>query len=405
MHLCVVNCIIAERKYRVRVIMNPRYWPALCWAFYLNFAFTGANPLFTTESPDPEDDVRPYPMLALTSQEPPVPGGAVAKLPSKTAVMRAYDCSDATAQTKTLDLTSPGECPDPERDYEGPEAVTAAIIKKKDSVPHPVYHCSIRVTRQINHCYGAISTSFGLATTAYEQLVLLDRETCIKAVKQRELEYDGRRFLLPKESSEPYNRAYFSKGRVDNYDGTCHSVSTTLDDGTFVYGIVEETRIKVLARTVAGRWELESGALVVDEHLPGVFRTGELLDAMSGAYYWDEGDVNGACALSLTEVFMGAAALYVPTRASATDRYVGSTLMVDSNNASQSIALVLGEPVLYCKVSECYLAKNLPGFAACFRNRYSAGPEQPFRGEHRAREALARRGDLRPHRPGHQGRG
>ena len=235
--------------------------------------------------------------------------------------------------------------------------------------------------------------------------MLPDRETCIKAVKQRELEYDGRRFLLPKESSEPYNRAYFSKGRVDNYDGTCHSVSTTLDDGTFVYGIVEETRIKVLARTVAGRWELESGALVVDEHLPGVFRTGELLDAMSGAYYWDEGDVNGACALSLTEVFMGAAALYVPTRASAADRYVGSTLMVDSNNASQSIALVLGEPGAILQGERMLSGQEPARLRRLLPEQVQRRAGAAVPREHRAGEALARRGDLRPHRPGHQGRG
>lgn len=325
------------------------------------------------------ESLLPPPLDDAPEQKPP-PSPTKAEMPKKTPVMRAYDCSDASAQTRTLDLTGPADCPDPERDYTGPTKVTAAIIKKKDSVQHPVYHCQMHVTRQINHCYGPISTSFGLATTAYEQPVLLDRESCIKAVEQRVFEYEGHVFKLPQSRSETMKRFYFSKGRVDNYDGTCYSESTTLPDGTFVYGIVEETRISLSARMVAGLWELDSGAMVVDEHLPGTFRTGELLDVVSGAYYWKEGDLNGACALSLTEVFMGSAELYVPSRPSSANKYTGSTLMVDSNNASQAIALVLGEPVLYCKVSECYVAKNLPGFAACFRTTANEEMGKPFQG-------------------------
>ena len=294
-----------------------------------------------------------------------------------TPTMTAYDCNDPGAKTRTLDLTKPAECPDPKRDYEGPKSVQAVIIKKKDAVPHPVHHCAVRVTRQINHCYGVLSTSFGLATTMYKQPVLLDRDTCERAVEERVLVFEGHTFLLPDERSAPYHAAYFSKGHVDNYAGSCYPVSTTLPDGTYAHGVVEETRIEITARVVAGLWELESGAIVVDEHLPGVFRTGELMDAISGAYYWRDDGTQGACGLSLTQIFMGSAELYTPTAPHGTDPYLGSTLMVDNRNASQAIALVLGEPVLYCEVAECYVAKNLPGFAACFR---TVSDEQPFQG-------------------------
>ena len=306
-----------------------------------------------------------------------------AELASGPPLLHAYDCSDARAQTRAIDLTAPADCPDPERDYTGPHLVQAAIVKKRDSVPHPVVHCEVRVTRQVNYCYGLLSTSFGMVTTAYKKLVLLDRETCVDAVAHRRLKFEGKEFELPKARSEKMYTSYFSRGWVDRSAGACYPEAFALPDGTYASSAVEETRIEILARTVRGLWNMESGEIVVDDHLPGVFRQMRILDAHSGAYYWADEDTAGACALTLTQVFMGKAKLWIPNankdRTGTTEQYSGATLVVDSKNASQSVALLLGQPVLYCEVAECFVADNMPGFAACFRMTKGQA-EQTFTG-------------------------
>ncbi len=287
---------------------------------------------------------------------------------------RAYNCTAEGSSTVPIDLTKPGKCLDPTRDFETPLLVQAAIVRETRALSWKVWHCSFTVTRTVTAC-GFDSLTYGSQTTQFKDTIFLEEDECKEAVTKRQLNFEGHTVRLGENSALPTRARFFTKGYVYP-DGRCDTWSHYQSHKTFItVDSYEQVEIHLLARLILGQWEVSQGQIDVDEQLTGPFGAGQLLDEEKGAYYWQtarERRPELLCKERVERIFRGQSKLYRRTshdrRGATTYQGVtdGSLLLIEPPNKDQAMAVVLGEPIRLCDGDEqCYRADNLPGFSVC----------------------------------------
>ena len=63
-----------------------------------------------------------------------------------------YDCEKPHARVKTLDLTGPQECDDPEKDFLPPEEIRTQILHTGRRHPVKATQCDITISKRITRC-------------------------------------------------------------------------------------------------------------------------------------------------------------------------------------------------------------------------------------------------------------
>jgi hypothetical protein len=79
--------------------------------------------------------------------------------------LRVFDCEDERSTVRSVDLTEPAKCDDPERDFEEPRNGTYQILQTDSTVPKMGYQCRITITKQVTRC-GFNSLTYGTSWPA-----------------------------------------------------------------------------------------------------------------------------------------------------------------------------------------------------------------------------------------------
>jgi len=66
--------------------------------------------------------------------------------------LTVYDCEDPKTKFEAIDLTEPKPCPNPEKDFNPPQAMNIQVIQTDTTYPINTYQCTASVSNKVTKC-------------------------------------------------------------------------------------------------------------------------------------------------------------------------------------------------------------------------------------------------------------
>ena len=269
--------------------------------------------------------------------------------------LQVYSCDVPSTAFEAIDLTEPGPCPDPVKDFNDPKTHHFQILATESEFPIKAHICKVIMSKKVTACSWIDSTTFASQYTLWEHSYEVSSTDCRQAINTGKLTVEGTEYSV-KPGSELHKR-FVSQGRIDNA-GKCwggHIISA----GMIYPHSYEETILRITIETVNGAAHVDSGKAHFTNGVVAVTRDEFARDHSSfGVMVW----VNNPpeCKETVMTVYDGHADIH--TRHGAKDK-AGSVVMIANEEDEQYAALVLTNRIVICN-SVCY-GTTVKGLLAC----------------------------------------
>ena len=276
--------------------------------------------------------------------------------------LQVYSCDAPSTQFEAIDLTSPGQCPDPITDFDEPKTIDLQVLATEEEFPVIAHTCTVIMSKKVTACSWIDSTTFASTWTLWEHSYLVSSTECQQAVETGRISVEGKEYTV--EPGSVLNTRFVSQGRIAN-DGRCWGLDI-ISAGQVYPESYEETILRIKLEKIHGAAKLESGQVHFQNGVIGVTRERFARDPSSfGIMVWDTDPPE--CQETVMTVYRGEADFH--NRKDAKDK-TGSVIMVANDKEDQYAAIVLKDRVVICD-NVCYTTA-IPGLIACIRT-----PGQP----------------------------
>ena len=283
--------------------------------------------------------------------------------------LTAFDCAHRNTTYQVIDLMSPADCPDPEKDYETPRQQRLQILQTDGQMPVHSSRCQVTISKEVTRC-GFTSLVYGSKWTVWQKDYQLTPRECRQASTTGKLVVEGREFKAKRDVKTTY--LFYSQGGLDDA-GNCHTVSNFKSGGRWFQKSYELTTLVIELNTIRGTVDQGSGEVLFANGLRAVYKDQVLRDAIEGTMVWVA--VEPKCKTTVSELFNGLATLH---RQRGAETLRGSIVLVQKNDTSQFAGLVLREVITTCKV-RCF-STQIRGLVVCpYREGDEPLPKHSFK--------------------------
>ena len=288
--------------------------------------------------------------------------------------LTAHDCESPDTTSFPLDLMSPADCPDPEKDYAKPETINLQVLRMDGPIAVDAGYCRATARRTVARCGWRLKSNSQRISVPTSP-VTIDEKQCWHLLQTGELIYDGKSFRMEKGVLQSF--AYFSHGSADEA-GNCEHVPMLHSGGKTYVWHYEEVELIAKYDHVTALMDVDKGMIRFSNGLKMSEEVSSLFDQEKGRVVWRRREIK-KCTDDLSEVYRGKAEFrkYIgqqvtkplrkrrvaPSQAKSVTMIDGSTNL----DAVQRMGLYYGEGILKCG-RHCHKVENLPDFLACEYN-------------------------------------
>jgi len=204
-----------------------------------------------------------------------------------------------------LDLTSPTDCPDPQRDLEvGQEQLVQVLLKDSD-VAITAFRCRINITKEVATCDQHFGITYGISTPVWEKVVELTPAECRRAMEREEVVVEGCTIRVYK--GKTVASVFFTHGSV-TADGECTTEKSFISEGiTFQYSY-QKVCVRASIDLVRGKIDTTTSMVHFKNGLRAKLTDLVIRDATEVVLGWDRPEP--ACQDQIAEVWTGKAELF-----------------------------------------------------------------------------------------------
>lgn len=275
--------------------------------------------------------------------------------------LTVYDCMDSNATHTTIDLLSPGECPDPRKDFEEPRLVPVAVLVSDDDYLVHAIQCQIRLTTKNTRC-GFNGLTYMSEFTRWENSMALTDTQCNQAALGQGITVQGHHW----ETEIPMNakHTFFSQGKI-NAAGNCVDTADYVVDGRHFENSVEESVVHISIKPISASINSAEETITFKRSgLKANVNDFTLLDAHEGRITWPT--EIPSCNQTTSLVYNGTAKIHLRKK---NDNAEGSIVMVENKETNQYAGFLLKKQKKLCGTS-CYLTQ-IPSVTLCFPDPYT----------------------------------
>jgi|GEM_PF-5098908 len=285
------------------------------------------------------------------------------------STLTVYDCEDPKTKFEAIDLTEPKPCPNPEKDFNPPQAMNVQIIQTDTTYPINAYQCTASISNKVTKC-GFTSITYGQKWLTWREPKRLTPTEC------RELAITGK-YKMGKHEWKvqmgiEHTQYFFLHGNVDT-KGNCE-VEDFEFKGIKYQGYYHEVFFTIKVQSIKGMADASSGWITFLNGLKAKVKDENLYDYHEGTLIWENREIK--CDEQMSEIYRGESILY---RFDAKDTQIlrESIVMISDNATRQYAGLVLREAQDFCH-SRCY-GTQIPGVIVCpYRSEKDAPKKAKF---------------------------
>ena len=274
-----------------------------------------------------------------------------------------YDCHHENIQTVALNLMEPGLCPNPTTDFHPMTKEQIQVIQVDVAAEVIGYVCSARATKFATYCGRPIHphVSYGQLTSQWEQLEMIDEDTCWNAVNNKVLDVLDKSWPIVMDVVHK-PPPFMSHGMKESTNGQCYTEDFITNNVEYKSSYQEvNAEFKVSKIFGARRQNAEKVKFYSDLNQEVDYEKGTQWLDFKGRLVWSTEDPAN-CSDHVRPVYEGKAETH--KRKGTSDK---RDMIVVTNRGKQGkhMGLVLGGPLKVCG-QDCHTTDSLDGFAVCF---------------------------------------
>lgn len=217
----------------------------------------------------------------------------------------AFDCTDAKAVHKALDLNEPEVCQESRGTHRAPKNVTVQVLQIGSKLAVTGFQCSVKITKEVSRC-GYDSIHYGSIVSVLDEVVHITPEQCRKAAAKRYFLYGNK--VINVTMNVPSSAVWYSKGGLDS-NHECTHVAQLESGGTIYTKSYETSILNSLIKPIRGWFDPSTGRIKFSNGILANYQDRVVLDDMHGLMVWDSSQVT--CSQKISQIYKGEAALYL----------------------------------------------------------------------------------------------
>jgi hypothetical protein len=258
---------------------------------------------------------------------------------SPVAAFIAYDCSNNTNFVKSYSLLEPDACANMGKDGEVETFVYGEVAQVKQDRMISVFRCMVVETLVAQYC-GMFSAAGVKRYIRFCELRPLEAWECRQARLNGQVHINGK--TVAGKIGATVSHTMFLTGGLDD-ESRCEVGVVTLPDGRVLNGQVAQGLYKITLREEFARLNELTGSLTLTSGVQSAAGDKSLVDSLEGTVVWEYDAM--ACHQTIVKLFRGMMKAYV----NQTNRYEGSTVVVEHQDKDQAAGLELAESFILCR--------------------------------------------------------
>jgi hypothetical protein len=268
-----------------------------------------------------------------------------------------YDCNDPSATIRSIDLTGPAPCPDPDADYNDPVNTSAQIIRTPTRHSTLAYLCTVKRSSIVTPATATDPADPSPASPFWETAVPITGDNCRRTITNAfiELPIGPQSLFIPAPLGQTSSFKFYTNGNC--LRDMCHTTNFTSNGFTY-NDSYEHTTLRVHVRAVTGTIDRADGTITFNTGQSTYIENGALIDPIAGTFIWDYRTPTG-CPQPTTELFAGNVTVYRHKQLGLLDAVVRTQLP----NSSYYISLFIIAELTTCR-ARCFTTQ-IPDILVC----------------------------------------